>query len=153
MKGQVIADFIVDHSIKVEDELFMIEEGCWVLFFDGSLCNQGQGIRLPHGVEQEFSIQLEFACTNNQAEYEALLSGLELLSDVGARQVDIFGYSQLVVQQISGESQCLDSTLNEYREKCLGILRRMEYFNINHISREDNKRANALAQQASGYKV
>jgi ribonuclease HI len=97
MKGQVIADFIVDHSIKVEDELFMIEEGCWVLFFDGSLCNQGQGIRLPHGVEQEFSIQLEFACTNNQAEYEALLSGLELLSDVGARQVDIFGYSQLVV--------------------------------------------------------
>jgi ribonuclease HI len=157
MKGQVIADFIVDRSIKVKDEVLTVEEGCWVLFFDGSVCNQGQCIgyivRSPHGVEQEFSIRLKFACTNNQAKYEALLSGLELLSDVGARQVDIFGDSQLVVQQISGESQCLDGTLNEYREKCLYILTRMEYFNINHISQEDNKRANALAQQASGYEV
>jgi ribonuclease HI len=57
----------------------------------------------PHGVEYKVSIRLEFWCTNNQAEYEALLSGLEILLEVGADQADIFGDSQLVVQQMKGE--------------------------------------------------
>jgi site-specific recombinase XerC len=56
-----------------------------------------------------------------------------------------------VIQQISGESQCLDGTLNEYREKCLDLLKKMSKFSINHVSREDNARVNTLAQQASRY--
>jgi ribonuclease HI len=39
-----------------------------------------------HDLEQEFSTRLEFACINNQAEYKALLSGLELLAEVGAKR-------------------------------------------------------------------
>jgi ribonuclease HI len=60
---------------------------------------------------------LEFECTENQAEYKALLNGLEVLIDLGVRKVEIFGDSKLVVQQINGESQCLDNVLNEYQEK------------------------------------
>jgi ribonuclease HI len=59
---------------------------------------------------------LEFECTKNQAEYKALLNGLEVLIDLGVRKVEIFGDSKLVVQQINGESQCLDNVLNEYQE-------------------------------------
>jgi ribonuclease HI len=55
----------------------------WKMFFDGSVCAQGQGVGClvvsPHDVEYKVSIQLVFWCTNNQAEYEALLSGLEIL--------------------------------------------------------------------------
>jgi hypothetical protein len=102
MKGQVIADFIEDHNISTDDEVCQVEEGCWTLFFDGSVCNQGQGIGYiimsPHGLEQEFAAQLEFTFTNNQAEYKALLSGLEFSADVGARRVQVFGDSRLTVQ-------------------------------------------------------
>jgi ribonuclease HI len=107
----------------------------------------------PNGVEYEAFTRLEFGCTNNQAEYEVLLIGLELLTDMGAKNVEIFGDSKLVVQQVNDESQCFDGTLNEYREKCLGILSRLKKFSVGHIPRGSNVRANTLAQQASGYDV
>jgi hypothetical protein len=78
--------------------------------------------------------RLEFVCTNNQVEYEALLSGLEMLADMGARKVRIFGDSKLTVQQISRESQCLDGSLNEYKERCMDILNGFGQFSIGHIS-------------------
>jgi ribonuclease HI len=71
------------------------------LFFDGSVCSQGRGIGCliisPHGMEYEFSTWLEFECTNNQAEYEALLCGVEMIVETGAKLVKIFGDSKLVV--------------------------------------------------------
>jgi ribonuclease HI len=39
-------------------------------------------IRSPNGLENEFSIRLEFECMNNRAEYEALVSGLEILVEM-----------------------------------------------------------------------
>jgi ribonuclease HI len=57
---------------------------------------------------------LKAYCTNNQAEYKALLFGLELLSGMGVKHVKAFDDSQLVIQQVLGEYQCFDSTLNGY---------------------------------------
>ena len=65
-----------------------------------------------------FSSRLEFHCTNNQAEYEALLFGLELLFSMGIKHVQAFRDSQLVVQQVSREFQCFDGILNSYLERC-----------------------------------
>jgi ribonuclease HI len=50
----------------------------------------------------DLSIGLEFTYTNNQVECESLLHGLEFLRDLGARDVDVFGDSNLIVQQIRG---------------------------------------------------
>jgi ribonuclease HI len=49
-------------------------------------------------VKGRASIRLEFACTNNQVEYESLLHRLEYLRDLGARDIDVFGDSNLIVQ-------------------------------------------------------
>jgi ribonuclease HI len=57
---------------------------------------------LPSGVYIDLSIRLEFAYTNNQVEYESLLRGFEFLRDLGARDVDVFRHSNLIVQQIKG---------------------------------------------------
>jgi ribonuclease HI len=46
----------------------------------------------------EFSRRLKYYCTNNQAEYEALLFGLELLDYMGVHHVRVFGDSHMVVQ-------------------------------------------------------
>jgi hypothetical protein len=85
MKGQVVADFIVEHRVNDIHELDMsyLTITPWTLYFDGSVCNEGQGIGIvlvsPSDVSFDFSSRLKTYCTNNQAEYEALLFGLELL--------------------------------------------------------------------------
>jgi hypothetical protein len=120
VKGQVLADFLVEHDIE-EEEVCTVDGDVWRLWFDGSVCSQGQGIGCfvtsPSGMTYELSIRLEFGCTNNQAEYEALLSGLEVLAEMGAQRAEVFGDSKLVIQQVNGESRCLDGILNEYKEE------------------------------------
>jgi ribonuclease HI len=105
------------------------------------------------GMYIDLSIRLEFACTNNHVEYESLLHGLDFLRDLGARDVDVFGDSNLIMQQNKGDSQCLYGVLNSYRDRCLDIIKLFNTFSIKHIPRQENSRANRLAQQASGYVV
>jgi hypothetical protein len=106
MKGQVVAGFIVDHVIDVGHSVDCVQLKPWGLYFDGSVCSKGQGagcvVVSPSGVYIDLSIILEFACTNNQVEYESLLHGLELFRDLGARDIDVFGDSNLIMQQIRG---------------------------------------------------
>jgi ribonuclease HI len=106
MKGQVVADFIVDHAIDVGYSADCVQLKPRGLYFDGLVCSKGQGVGCvvvsPSGVYIDLSIRLEFACTNNQVKYECLLHGLEFLRDLRARDVDLFGDSNLTVQQIRG---------------------------------------------------
>jgi hypothetical protein len=126
MKSQVVANFIVDHGVQLSKEVNVVEEGTWRLWFDGLVCSDGQCIgcfiMTPGAAKQELAIRLDFECTNNHAEYKALLSGLELLINMGARKVEVFSDSQLVIQQINGSNQCLDGVLNEYKEECTKVM-------------------------------
>ena len=72
---------------------------------------------------------------------------------MGVKYVKAFGDSQLVVQLVLEEYQCFDGTLNSYLEKCWGIIHSFDEFNIQHISRVENHRANNLTQDASGYRI
>jgi ribonuclease HI len=84
----------------------------------------------------------------------SLIQGpLNRVGDIGALRTEVFGDSNLVVQQINGESQCFDGRLNEYREECLRLLNQLEEFSVGYIPQEENTKANILAQQASSYDV
>jgi ribonuclease HI len=152
MKGHVVADFIVDHAVDVDHSVSFVQLKPWGLYFDGSVCCKGQGAGCvavsPSGVYIDLSIRLEFSCTNNQVKYESMQHGLEFLRDLGARDVDAFEDSNLIVQKIRGDGQCLDG--NSYRDKCLDIIKLFDTFTIKHIPQEENSRANRLAPQASG---
>jgi hypothetical protein len=65
----------------------------------------------------------------------------------------VFGHSNLIVQQVRGDSQCLNGVLNSYRNKCLYIIKLFDTFSIKYIPREENSQTNQLAQQALGYVV
>jgi hypothetical protein len=99
MKGLVVADFIIEHRIedtyKLDISYLTITH--WTLYFDGSVCNKGQGIGIvivsPSNAYFDFASRLETYYTNNEAEYEALLFGLELLSCMGVKHVRAFGES------------------------------------------------------------
>ena len=69
------------------------------------------------------------------------------------KHVEAFGDSLLVVQQVSKLFQCYNRASNAYLDKCIDIISCFDEFVIRHIPREDNEKANALAQQASGYNV
>jgi hypothetical protein len=75
MKGQVVADFIVDHDVDVDHSVNFVQLKPWRLYFDGSVYSKGQAagcvVVSPSGVHIDLSIRLEFACTNNQVEYES----------------------------------------------------------------------------------
>ena len=76
MRGQIIADFIVEHRINDKHALEIGYITCtpWKLYFDGSVCDDGQGIDAvlisPSGGIFEFSNRSKEDCTNNQFEYE-----------------------------------------------------------------------------------
>ena len=72
---------------------------------------------------------------------------------MGVKHVEAFGDSLLVVQQVSKVCQCYNGSLNAYLDKCLDIISSFDEFIIKHIPREENGKANTLAQQASGYNV
>ena len=71
------------------------EEGVWTMYFDGQVAKVGVGagvyIISPIIDFKDFSYKLTFECTNNVAEYEALLLGLHALKDLGAKRVQFFG--------------------------------------------------------------
>jgi hypothetical protein len=81
IKGQIVNDFIVEHRVDIEHDLDvrLILLIPWKLYFDGSACSDGQGIGIvfisPNGAYFEMASRLEYFCTNNQVEYEALLFG------------------------------------------------------------------------------
>jgi hypothetical protein len=108
IKGQTVADFIVDHRVDIRHDLdvSLILLTPWKLYFDGSACSDGQGIGivfiLPNGTCFEMASRLEYFCTINQAEYEALLFGLEILESMDVKHVEAFGDSLLIVHQVSG---------------------------------------------------
>ena len=70
------------------------EEGLWKMFFDGSINKEGVGAGVwtisPNREFKVCSYKLNFECTNNVAEYEALLLGLNSLKDLGAKRIDVF---------------------------------------------------------------
>ena len=112
VKGQVIADFVTQHH---KPSIDYVELMPWMLFFDGSSCKQGSGIGiiiiLPRGVSFEFALPTGPMITNNQVEYEAILKGLQLLHEVKAEAIEVFGDSQLIINQLISLYECKDDIL------------------------------------------
>ncbi|KAL1295102.1 hypothetical protein AAHE18_19G187000 [Arachis hypogaea] len=105
VKGQVIADFLVDNSKDLNDQganVIDVEVDYWKLYFDGSRYKDGAGVGIfiisPEGIPSEFLFELKYPCSNNVAEYEALILGLEILVSKGPLEVQILGDSQLVLK-------------------------------------------------------
>ncbi|XP_040361882.1 uncharacterized protein LOC121049261 [Rosa chinensis] len=179
VKGQAIADFLAHHPIvdvpatkeleiattTIQPDLARIPEYVlwyqaivslqpWVLFFDGS-CTEtlsGAGVVLenPAGYRFSYSFQLEFKCTNNQAEYEALIIGLEVLLELGVRDVQVRGQSLLVINQLQEKYRCVSCLLVPYLNRVVELLDQYDDVGLEHILRERNFASNELAQLATG---
>jgi len=127
VKGQIMADFVTQHC-GVVNALEIIP---WTLFFDGSTCDRGASIGIvlisPQGKKYEFSLPIATS-TNNHAEYQALIKGLELLKEVHADALEIFGDSILVINQLAGSYECRSGVLIAYYERSMQLLKEFRDF-------------------------
>ncbi len=87
-------------------------------------------------------------CTNNQAEYQALLAALRKSRRLGAKHVTVCSDSQLLVRQFLGEYKVRDAKLKPLHEEARRLARAFESFEIVHIPREQNRAADRLANRA-----
>lgn len=87
-------------------------------------------------------------CTNNMAEYQALILGLHEAHQLKVEQLTIRLDSELVARQIEGRYQVKDAKLKPLYTKAMSLLRGFAKYTITHVPRRENKRADELANQA-----
>jgi ribonuclease HI len=86
--------------------------------------------------------------TNNQAEYTAVIAGVEKAISLGAKQVVLKSDSELVVRQLMGVYKVKNADLKEMYQKVVALTGRLEKFSALNIPREQNKAADALCNKA-----
>jgi ribonuclease HI/IMP dehydrogenase/GMP reductase len=87
--------------------------------------------------------------TNNVAEYRALILALEKARRLGARQLTVFSDSELLVKQLNGQYRVKTPHLRSYFDRAQRLRSDFENFQVAHVPREQNRRADALARQAA----
>ncbi|XP_071909636.1 uncharacterized protein [Coffea arabica] len=158
IKAQALADFLAELTFTEgpESTSALAEVSTsflWTLYVDGSSNGDGCGAGLllegPQGEVCSYALRFDFPATNNEAEYEALIAGLQLARKLGAQQIHVRSDSQLVVRQVLGEYEAKDETMQRYLSKVHQLTAYFKSFEIQKIPRSQNKRADALSWLAS----
>ena len=125
----------------------------WKVYVDGAANQRGSGVGIvlisPDGAAIEKSLRLGFSATNNEAEYETLLQGMTMVQRLGGRIIEAFSDSRLVVGQVMGELEAIDTRMQEYLGQVKRLQTNFESFNLTHISRSVNTHADSLATLAT----
>ncbi|GJX95481.1 reverse transcriptase domain-containing protein [Tanacetum coccineum] len=123
MKGQILADFLVEKPDEspLETPVVEIPQEPWTLFTDGSSCVDGSGAGLiltnPEGTEFTYALRFPFTASNNEAEYEALIAGLRIATQMGVHNVHVSVDSKLVANQVLGTYVAKEENMIKYLEK------------------------------------
>ncbi|XP_070026051.1 uncharacterized protein [Nicotiana sylvestris] len=87
--------------------------------------------------------------TNNEAEHEAMIAGLELAKCLGAETIEAKCDSLLVVNQVNGIYKVREDRMQRYLDKIQVTLRRFKEWNLVHVPREQNSEVDALTNLGS----
>jgi ribonuclease HI len=124
------------------------DDGMWHMHFDGSCSNECNGADIilysPIGKIHNFFYRLEFACTNNVTEFEALLLGIENAYNLGCGHLTVFGDSELVMNIVRKIYSPRNKLLKRYTQVIWMPISNLLSFNITHVKRELNSMADRL---------
>lgn len=96
-----------------------------------------------------YMLKLDFREMNNEFECEALILGLKIEREIGVKALQIYSYSQLLVNQVLGEYQTKVVKIDAYIAKMMEFLGEFNFYKIEHIPRERNVNKDALAKLAN----
>ncbi|XP_075659122.1 uncharacterized protein LOC142629003 [Castanea sativa] len=162
IKGQVLADFVAEFTeggVKQEDVMLTVMSigpGSilfWEVYTDEASNRKGAGIGIvlitPKKLIMEKSLRLGFIATNNEAEYEALLAGAQMVRHLGGEMVEFYCDSRLIVGQVNGEFEARDERMKKYLNRVKEVLGMFKNFKVRQIPRGQNVHADSLAMLAT----
>ena len=129
-------------------------DGKWVIHTDGASrgnpgpASVGAVIYDESGRELHTVSQRIGRATNNEAEYRAAIAGLEAALALGAKDVELRMDSELIVRQLDSRYKVRNPSLRKLFGRVKDLQWRFASFQVNHVRREGNRRADQLANEA-----
>ncbi|XP_056694872.1 uncharacterized protein [Spinacia oleracea] len=149
IKAQALEDFIAEASYEEEEEPL----GTWQISVDGSAVVTGSGAGIimvsPEGNVFEYAIKFKFKASNNEAEYEAAIAGIQMCKAADAKKIVLKTDSQLVASQYRGEYEAREPSMQRYLALMKEAVAQLESFEIQLVPRAENNQADALSKLAS----
>ena len=130
------------------------QEGFWRLHCDGACrgnpgpAGAGMVLHDPQGRLQVRKGRYLGETTNNVAEYQALLLGLEEARKLAVKKLRVLADSELMVKQLNGHYRVKSPHLLPLWRQALQALQQFEAYAIMHVPREKNRLADEVANQA-----
>ncbi|PKI40927.1 hypothetical protein CRG98_038692 [Punica granatum] len=166
VKGQAIADHLAEFPIEDDtpinfdfpDEGILQVDGeedkpAWKMYFDDAVNFTGFGIGAvlisPDGHYYPIAAKVDFPCTNNVAEYEACIIGLQVAIDFKVKELEVFGDSMLTIFQTLGQWKTKDAKQVPYQEYLEELVENFEKISFTYTPRIKNQFANVLATMTS----
>ncbi|KAL0303650.1 UNVERIFIED_CONTAM: Retrovirus-related Pol polyprotein from transposon [Sesamum radiatum] len=159
---EVYADDMLVKSKKAEEHVKDLEETFSVLRkyklkLNPTKCAFGVRsgadivITTPQGEDLDFAIKFDFKASNNEAGYEALVIGIRMTHETGARHLLAYSDSQLVVKQVKGTYEAKEESMIQYLQQIADLKTKFHHFQITQIPREENAKADSLSKLASSF--
>jgi ribonuclease HI len=123
------------------------------MYFDGLVMKEGASVGLililPLHMRMEYMVRLHFPTSNNTAEYEALVNSLRIAVEVGIKRLEIRGDSELVVDQVMKDKDCVDPKMAVYCQVLRDLEGKFHSLELHHVLCDNNKAADVLVKAAS----
>jgi ribonuclease HI len=108
----------------------------------------GAVVSTPNGEVLDESAETLGVCTNNVAEYRALLLGLARAKELGAREVEVVNDSELIAKQVNGQYKVKHADMKPLHAAALQVLGGFDSWKVRTVPRAQNSHADALVNQA-----
>ena len=144
IKRQILADFVMEFASAepAKDAQATTDLSAWKLSIDGASNAQGSGPGLiltsPEDIDIEYALIFGFHTSNNEAEYEAVIAGLNLTHSLEVGQLEVYSDSQLVVRQIEDTYEAKSERMILYLRKVRDLLKKFMLVQIKHVPRVEN---------------
>ena len=103
----------------------------------------------PTGNTASRAVRCNFKATNNESEYETLIACLALAHQMGEENIQVFGDSQLIINQVQGEYQAKDDNMIQYLAVAQRLIKKFKSCKLTQIPWEQKSQADALANLGS----
>ncbi|XP_070010490.1 uncharacterized protein [Nicotiana sylvestris] len=149
---QPLSTYFPDEEVN-SIEVIPEDTNAWKMFFDGAVNATGVGIGeiliSPTGQHYPVTTQIYFFYTNNTAEYEACIMGMNMKIDLDVEELLILGDSDLIIRQAQGEWETRYVKLIPYRQHVEDLSKWFKSIEFKHIPQFHNELVDALATLAS----
>ena len=150
-----MADFITEFTFPEEGNSTN-DAKRWTIQTDGLSAQKRGGVGVvittPDGEILKYGVRLRFPTTNNEAEYEGILTGLRLEKVLEVKNLLIQSDSKLVIEQIKGEYEAKEERMQKYLRLTRHLTKEFNEVEFVQVPRNQNTLADEISKLASSEK-